>query len=130
MLAAQRYAQMTEAVAAQHPAFVVWPETVILTDMTRDTGARAAFGALAKRLGFPIFVGTVTSDAQGRLYNTSLIFDRTGNVEASSRNVSSFRSPSSCRRRSGYARFRRSTRSGTSLKVTVRRSIRSRMRAS
>ncbi len=82
LLAAQRYAQMTEAVAAQHPAFVVWPETVILTDMTRDTGARTAFGALAKRLGFPIFVGTVTSDAQGRLYNTSMIFDRSGNVEA------------------------------------------------
>jgi apolipoprotein N-acyltransferase len=82
LLAAQRYAQMTEAVAAQHPSFVVWPETVILTDMTRDTGARAAFGALAKRLGFPIFVGTVISDPQGHLFNASLIFDRTGNVEA------------------------------------------------
>ena len=82
LLAAQRYATMTAAVAAQHPAFVLWPETVILTDMTRDTGARAAFGALARRIGIPIFVGTVISDADGRLYNASLIFDRNGNVEA------------------------------------------------
>jgi apolipoprotein N-acyltransferase len=82
LLAAQRYAAMTVAVAAQHPAFVLWPETVILTDMTRDAAARAAFGALARRIGIPIFVGTIISDAQGRLYNASLIFDRTGNVEA------------------------------------------------
>jgi apolipoprotein N-acyltransferase len=82
LLAAQRYAVMTEAVAAEHPAFIVWPETVILTDMTRDTSARAAFGALAKRIGIPIFVGTIISDAQGRLYNASLVFDRNGNVEA------------------------------------------------
>ena len=83
LLAAQRYATMTQAVAAQHPAFVVWPETVILTDMTRDTAARAAFGALARKIAIPIFVGTITSDAEGHLYNTSLIYDRNGNVEAS-----------------------------------------------
>jgi apolipoprotein N-acyltransferase len=82
LLAAQRYAAMTEAVAAQHPAFVLWPETVILTDLTRDTAARAAFGALARKIGIPIFVGTIVSDAQGRLYNASVIYDRNGNVEA------------------------------------------------
>ena len=82
LLAAQRYVAMTEAVAAQHPAFVVWPETVILTDMTRDTAARAAFGALARRIGIPIFVGTIVSDGAGRLYNATVIFDRNGSVEA------------------------------------------------
>ena len=66
LLAAQRYAAMTVAVAAQHPAFIVWPETVILTDMTRDGAARAAFGALARRVGVPIFVGTIVSDPLGR----------------------------------------------------------------
>ncbi|HEV8022634.1 MAG TPA: apolipoprotein N-acyltransferase [Candidatus Lustribacter sp.] len=81
LLAAQRYAAMTVAVAAQHPAFVVWPETVILTDMTRDNAARAAFGALARRVGTPIFVGTIVSDALGRYYNASMVFDRNGNVE-------------------------------------------------
>jgi apolipoprotein N-acyltransferase len=82
LLAAQRYTAMTLAVAAQHPAFVVWPETVILTDMTRDTAARAAFGALARKIGIPIFVGTIVSDGEGRLYNASMIYDRSGNVEA------------------------------------------------
>jgi apolipoprotein N-acyltransferase len=82
LIAAQRYAAMTLAVAPQHPAFVLWPETVILTDMTRDTSARAAFGALAKRIGIPIFVGTLTSDANGNVYNTLVIFDRDGKVES------------------------------------------------
>lgn len=82
VLAAQRYAAMTLAVAPQRPALIVWPETVILTDMARDLRSRAEFGALARRIGIPIFVGTIVSDAQGRLYNASLIFDRTGNVEA------------------------------------------------
>lgn len=82
LLAAQRYAAMTVAVAAQRPALVVWPETVILTDMAQDTNSRAQFGALARTIGIPIFVGTIVSDAQGRLYNASVIFDRTGNVEA------------------------------------------------
>ena len=84
LLAAQRYADMTLAVASQHPAFIVWPETVILTDMTQDTRARAAFGALAKRIGIPIFVGTITSDPFGHMYNTLVIFDRNGLPESSS----------------------------------------------
>jgi apolipoprotein N-acyltransferase len=82
LVAAQRYTAMTLSVAAQHPAFVLWPETVILTDMTRDTAARAAFGRLARKIGIPIFVGTIVSDAEGRYYNASVIYDRTGNVEA------------------------------------------------
>ena len=82
LLAARRYAAMTLAVAAQHPAFVLWPETVILTDLTRDTATRAAIGRLAAQIGIPIFVGTIVSDAQGRYYNASVIFDRRGNVEA------------------------------------------------
>lgn len=81
VLAVRRYTAMTEAVAPAHPAFIVWPETVILTDMTHDANARAIFGALARRIGIPIFVGTITTDAAGREYNTSVIFDRDGNVE-------------------------------------------------
>jgi len=82
LLAAQRYTAMTLAVAATHPAFVLWPETVILTDMTRDTAARAAFGALARKIGIPIFVGTIVSDGEGRFYNATVIFDRAGKVES------------------------------------------------
>jgi apolipoprotein N-acyltransferase len=80
-LALQRYAAMTLSVAAQHPAFIVWPETVILTDMTLDAGMRASLGALARRIGIPIFVGTIVSDAGGRIYNAILVFDRNGTIE-------------------------------------------------
>ncbi len=83
VLAAQRYAEMTERVALQHPAFIVWPETVILTDMTRDVNARAAFAALAKKIGIPIFVGTITTDVFGHVYNTMMVFDAHGAVESS-----------------------------------------------
>ncbi len=82
ILAAARYSAMTVAVAAQHPTFVLWPETVILTDMTRDTAAQARFGALARRIGIPIFVGTIVSDAAGNDYNAMVIFDRHGAMEA------------------------------------------------
>jgi apolipoprotein N-acyltransferase len=83
LLAAQRYTQMTLQIAGQHPAFVLWPETVILTDMASDTSARQAFGLLAKRVGFPIFAGTITTDANGRIYNTIVIFNNDGSVESS-----------------------------------------------
>lgn len=81
VLAQQRYVAMTEAAAVRHPAFVVWPETVILTDMATDARAQATFGALARRIGIPIFVGTIVSDARGALYNAIVIFDRTGTME-------------------------------------------------
>ncbi len=82
VLAAQRYIAMTEAVAARRPAFVLWPETVILTDMAHDATARATFGALARRVGSPIFVGTIVTDARGNDYNATVIFDRRGTIES------------------------------------------------
>jgi apolipoprotein N-acyltransferase len=82
ILAAQRYTAMTEAVAATHPAFVLWPETVILTDMARDTAAQAAYGGLARRIGVPIFVGTIVTDPFGDYYNALVVFDRNGAIES------------------------------------------------
>jgi apolipoprotein N-acyltransferase len=77
-LAVQRYTAMTEAVAAQHPAYIFWPETVILTDLTHDRVAQQRFGDLARRIGIPIDVGTITTDADGAIYNTLVQFDRNG----------------------------------------------------
>jgi len=82
VIAQQRYVAMTEAAAAFHPAFVLWPETVILTDMTNDPRAQATFGALARRIGIPIFVGTIVTDARGALYNAIVVFDAQGRMEA------------------------------------------------
>lgn len=82
VLATQRYIAMTRAVAAQHPAFVLWPETVILTDMTHDATAQATFGGLARSIGIPIFTGTIVTDAASHYYNAMVIFNRSGAMEA------------------------------------------------
>jgi apolipoprotein N-acyltransferase len=81
--AVQRYIAMSEAVAAQHPAYIFWPETVILTDMTHDRYAQQLFGNLAKRIGIPIAVGTLTTDDEQHVYNTLVQFDRNGAIESS-----------------------------------------------
>ncbi len=81
VLAQERYIAMTEAAAASRPAFVLWPETVILTDMTNDVRAQATFGALARRIGIPIFVGTIVTGPTGALYNAIVIFDAQGRME-------------------------------------------------
>ena len=82
-LAVQRYTAMTDAIVAQHPTLIVWPETVILTDMTHDDALRAQFGALAKRAGSTIAVGTITTGTNGELYNTLVYFNKYGGVSSS-----------------------------------------------
>jgi apolipoprotein N-acyltransferase len=62
LLAVQRYTDMTMAAAAAHPALVVWPETVILTDINADARARAHFVALARAIHAEIAVGTLARD--------------------------------------------------------------------
>ena len=70
LLAVQRYTDMTLAVAPARPALVVWPETVILTDINSDARARTHFAALAHRVNAEIAVGTLARDPQtGALAN-------------------------------------------------------------
>jgi apolipoprotein N-acyltransferase len=82
VLALQRYTTMTAAVGARRPAFVVWPETVILTDMTQDARTRLLLGTLAQRIGAPVFAGTIVSDPAGRIYNALVVFNRDGAIES------------------------------------------------
>ncbi len=46
-LALDRYTTMTKALRAQHPALVLWPETVITTDLLRAPALRTRFARLA-----------------------------------------------------------------------------------
>jgi len=70
LLAVQRYTDMTLAAAPAHPSLVVWPETVILTDINADVRAREHFRALAKQLHAEIAVGTLARDpVSGALAN-------------------------------------------------------------
>jgi apolipoprotein N-acyltransferase len=50
--------------------------------MARGAAAQARFGALARRIGAPIFVGTIVSDPYGNYYNAMVIFDRSGALES------------------------------------------------
>jgi apolipoprotein N-acyltransferase len=73
-LALDRYTTMTTALAAQHPSLVLWPETVITTDLRASSALRARFAALAARVGAVLYVGAFWDDGT-RLENALLIFD-------------------------------------------------------
>jgi apolipoprotein N-acyltransferase len=74
ILAVERYTAMTAALAPLHPAFVLWPETVILADMSSDAAARARFGALAHTLGADLGVGTLVRDPSGTEYENAVVY--------------------------------------------------------
>jgi len=73
-LALDRYTTMTKALRAQHPALVLWPETVITTDLLRAPELRARFARLAAELGTTLYVGGFWDDGT-TLQNAMLIFD-------------------------------------------------------
>jgi apolipoprotein N-acyltransferase len=80
-LAFARYTRMTAALTVAHPAFVLWPETVILTDLASDAVARTTFGGLARRLGAELGVGGLFLDpASGKFANAIVYFTPQGTV--------------------------------------------------
>jgi apolipoprotein N-acyltransferase len=79
ILAVRRYVEMTRAVAPAHPQLIVWPETVILTDIVADAGARDLFTRLAREVHATIAVGTLARDpVAGTLANTIAYFHTNG----------------------------------------------------
>jgi apolipoprotein N-acyltransferase len=81
VLAYRRYIAMTAALASSHPAFVLWPETVILTDLNRDLAARRSFALLARQLHTELGVGTLLIDRRsGALSNSIVYFGPDGSV--------------------------------------------------
>jgi apolipoprotein N-acyltransferase len=83
-VAVTRYVGMTEALAPLHPALVVWPETVITTDLAlpQNSGLRTDFAALARRLHTTLVVGAQSSIPNGAYFNALYFFDPAGAVEA------------------------------------------------
>jgi apolipoprotein N-acyltransferase len=65
-LAVTRYTAMTEALRPAHPRFVLWPETVITTDLGADPALQARFAALAHALDTTLAVGSVTTSGGER----------------------------------------------------------------
>jgi len=60
-LAVTRYAAMTAALASAHPRFVLWPETVITTNIVEEPALQMRFATLARTLGTTLAVGTISS---------------------------------------------------------------------
>jgi apolipoprotein N-acyltransferase len=60
-LAVTRYTTMTAALRPAHPRFVLWPETVITTNIAEDPLLQARFAALARSLDTTLAVGSVTT---------------------------------------------------------------------
>jgi len=59
-LAVTRYTSMTEALRPAHPLFVLWPETVITTDIAADPQLQSRFAQLARSLDTTLAVGSIT----------------------------------------------------------------------
>jgi apolipoprotein N-acyltransferase len=78
-LALQRYTAMTTPLRAQHPVLILWPETVITTDLLREPALRTRFAKLARDTGAVLYVGTFWDDGT-RLQNALLIFDPRANT--------------------------------------------------
>ncbi|GAC1658517.1 MAG: apolipoprotein N-acyltransferase [Candidatus Elarobacter sp.] len=73
-LALARYTSMTQALRAQHPTLVLWPETVITTDFRQVPALRARFAKLAAEIGATLYAGGFWDDGK-RLQNALLVFD-------------------------------------------------------
>jgi apolipoprotein N-acyltransferase len=78
-LALERYTALTRPLRAQHPALVLWPETVITTDLRRIPALRARFARLAVELNATLYAGGFWDDGK-KLQNALLIFDPRANV--------------------------------------------------
>ena len=77
-LAITRYTAMTSALRAARPSLVLWPETVINTDLSEPAAAQALgarFAALARQLNATLYVGSLARLADGRLVNALYIYD-------------------------------------------------------
>jgi apolipoprotein N-acyltransferase len=80
-LALGRYQALTLAAARSHPALIVWPETVITTDLNLAPWLEAKFSQLARASGAELVVGSKEL-RDGREYNALYLFNRTGVLEA------------------------------------------------
>jgi apolipoprotein N-acyltransferase len=76
-LAIKRYSMMTRVAAARKPGLIVWPETVIPTDLTLDSSLASGFVDLSRQANATIVVGSIDVAAR-RPYNALFIFQPRG----------------------------------------------------
>ncbi len=78
-LAIDRYTTRTKTLANQHVRLILWPETVITTDLGNpaNAGLSMQFGALAKSLDAMLVVGAFQADTAG-YYNALWVYGTGG----------------------------------------------------
>ena len=79
--AINRYISLTHAARPQHPRLILWPETVITTQLNADPSLLARFGALARSMHATLVVGSLLTDSGG-IYNALYIFNADGALDA------------------------------------------------
>lgn len=72
-LGVSRYTALTARTSDFAPALVVWPETVITTELNRDPALEARFGALARSLHATLAIGSQERVGNG-VYNATYVF--------------------------------------------------------
>jgi apolipoprotein N-acyltransferase len=82
-LSVDRYVGMTAALASRHPAFVLWPETVITTFLSEpeDAPVVARFVALARTMHTTLIVGSKSGPPTGPYYDALYFFAPNGTLE-------------------------------------------------
>ncbi len=73
-----RYTALTAGLRAARPTLVLWPETVITDDLTRDPALRARLAGLARDLHATLYAGAFTDDGV-REQNALFVFDPRAN---------------------------------------------------
>ncbi|HTW84399.1 MAG TPA: apolipoprotein N-acyltransferase [Candidatus Sulfotelmatobacter sp.] len=63
-LAVDRYTALTRTLRGAHVTLVLWPETVIPTDLLDAPGLRSQFAQLANQVGAPLWVGAWGDDRE------------------------------------------------------------------
>lgn len=76
-LAVHRYTTMTRAARATHPRLIVWPETVITTELDASPALIERFSALAREAHATLVVGSLAA-GPAALYNSLYIFPPKG----------------------------------------------------
>ncbi len=82
-ISVERYVSMTQALAPQHPALVVWPETVITTNLAfhENQPLLARFQALARTMHTTLVVGAQSAIPTGEYFNALYFIAPSGSIE-------------------------------------------------
>ena len=81
------YTRLTFDAGREKPDFILWPETVTPSDPLANPSLNARIAAMARMANSNMFVGTLHVDADGRIYNSALLYDREGKIRDEYRKV-------------------------------------------